>query len=258
MDPIERIREQLAVYLADPDPAEAYEYIARIDDILRSKPVPAATLPPAIERKVLDHGYVRLRAVFGDEAFIAESARQSTSGQSKGPELDGRLIRRLWRDGHTSPFEMASCTWDLKAPLFVVQQILRHRTGKFNQFSFRYSDGLKEGRQVDAESPGIEWHISDDVSPVAQGVMDEAARNSVEAYRNLLDLGCKSEDARAVLPVNVYTRLRVQFDVNNAMKFFRLRCADDVQAETRAYADAMRELMYPYFPNVFDEEARRS
>ena len=254
MDPLQRIKEQLAIYLEDPDPSEAYEYIIRISDILRAPKPEYPTI------KVLDHGYVRLRQVFGDEAFIAESARQSTSGTSKGPEMDGKLIRRLWRDGRTSPFEMASCTWDLKVPLFVVQQILRHRTAKFghfNQFSFRYSDGVKEGRRVDAESPEVEWYTPNNPSlhsPFAAEVMEEQARSAVAVYRNLLDLCVKSEDARLILPSNIYTRLRIQFDVNNAMKFFELRCADDVQAETRAYAEAMRELMRPCFPNVFAAE----
>ena len=209
------------------------------------------------ENTVLDKGHVRLVRVFGDQEFIAESARQSTSGKSKGPELDGKLIRRLWRDGHTSPFEMASCTWDLKVPLFVVQQILRHRTGRFNQFSFRYSDGISDGRTVDGTETGLEWYVSRRIPNDLAAEMDCQCRSAVEVYRAMVKDGVPSEHARGVLPINIFTRLRLQFDVNNAMKFFRLRCANDVQEETRIYATTMRSQMRPFFPDVFVAEEER-
>lgn len=204
---------------------------------------------------VLDSGWVRLSAVFGDERFIAESARQSTSGATKGEAQDRRLIKRLWKDRHTSPFEMASITFTMKAPLFVVQQILRHRTGKFNQFSFRYSDGVAEGKTVEAGEE-LDFYTPPHVRPGASyesGVRVKLAYaqiNALEAYKDLLAQGVPSELARIVLPAGLYTRLRVQFDLHNLLKFLLLRTKKDVQWETRQYAWAMWDLARPYFPGL--------
>ena len=202
---------------------------------------------------VLDSGWVRLSAIFGDEQFIAESARQSTSGATKGEEQDRRLIKRLWKDRHTSPFEMASITFTMKAPLFVVQQILRHRTGKFNQFSFRYSDGVAEGKTVEAGEE-LDFYVP----PISRAAMSlEVQRDlayaqsaAIEAYKDLLANGVPSELARIVLPAGLYTRLRVQFDLHNLLKFLLLRTKPDVQWETRQYAWAMWNLARPYFPGL--------
>ena len=207
---------------------------------------------------VLDSGWVRLSAVFGDEQFIAESARQSTSGATKGEEQDRRLIKRLWKDRHTSPFEMASVTFTMKAPLFVVQQILRHRTGKFNQFSFRYSDGVADGKTVEAGEE-LDFYVPhDNRVALALGYPDStttrdfhhAQSHAVDIYKELLSNGVPSELARIVLPAGLYTRLRVQFDLHNLLKFLLLRTKSDVQWETRQYAWAMWNLARPYFPGL--------
>ena len=198
---------------------------------------------------VLDSGWVRLSAVFGDERFIAESARQSTSGATKGEEQDRRLIKRLWKDRHTSPFEMASITFTMKAPLFVVQQILRHRTGKFNQFSFRYSDGVTEGKTVEAGEE-LDFYAPFSWRSEQKTQLENVQRNAIDAYKDLLAQGVPSELARIVLPAGLYTRLRVQFDLHNLLKFLLLRTKKDVQWETRQYAWAMWDLARPYFPGL--------
>lgn len=213
------------------------------------------------QTRLYQHGWVRLRAVHGDESFIAESARQSTSGESKGEELDGKLVGSLWTREHTSPSEMASATWDVKLPLYIANQFLRHRTAKYwkvNSFSFRYSNGVTEGRQVDPENPGLQWYIPETL-PIPEGsVMDGQCRKAVSLYHQLILNGVKSEDARAVLPGNIFVRIRFQIDMNNAMQFFRLRCAKNAQAEARAYASVMREQVREFFPSLFDAEHRRA
>lgn len=212
--------------------------------------------------EVLTDGWVRLSAVFGDEQFIAESARQSTSGTTRGEAQDRKLLARLWRDRHTSPFEMCSFTYTMKAPLFVVQQLLRHRTGKFNQFSFRYSDGVTDGKTVEPGKVGeeLDFYVP---PPVRLGVgpafqeahtwrnrIVEAQQGAVEEYRALLANGVPSELARIVLPAGVFTRLRVQMDTHNLLKFLLLRTKPDVQWETRQYAWAMWELFRRNFPSL--------
>jgi len=77
-----------------------------------------------------------------------------------------------------------------------------------------------------------------------------------KSYKGLLDAGLAKEIARFYLPVSTYTNIYVQFDLNNLIKFLRLRCAPDAQYEIQVYAEAMKKLAKQFFPislNLEDE-----
>jgi hypothetical protein len=76
----------------------------------------------------------------GCDYVIAQRARVSTGQGLKAPDVDARLIERLYKDHHTSPFEGVSFVYELEVPGFVAQQLLRHRTAKVNVFSQRYAE----------------------------------------------------------------------------------------------------------------------
>lgn len=80
---------------------------------------------------VLDHGYVRLIGSMGGDLAVVRAARVSHDADWRAGEDEGddaRLIRYLMRNGHTSPFEHVQFTFEVKAPLFVLRQWMRHRT----------------------------------------------------------------------------------------------------------------------------------
>jgi len=77
-----------------------------------------------------------------------------------------------------------------------------------------------------------------------------------QLYKELLDDGLAKEIARFYLPVSTYTEIYVQFDLNNLLKFFQLRCAEDAQYEIRTYAYAMKDLASQFFPislNIYEQ-----
>jgi thymidylate synthase ThyX/5-methylcytosine-specific restriction endonuclease McrA len=80
---------------------------------------------------VLDHGYVRLVDHMGGDLSIARAARVSydaawRAGEDEGS--DAKLIRYLWKNHHTTPFEAVTLTFEVHAPIFVFRQWHRHRT----------------------------------------------------------------------------------------------------------------------------------
>ena len=104
---------------------------------------------------VLDHGHVMLVDYMGSDTRIEEVARLSYNtgglapplgsenggGQGGGRTLrDTRgLLRYLVRHSHSSPMEQVCVTLDMKLPIFVARQLVRHRTQKLNEVSARYS-----------------------------------------------------------------------------------------------------------------------
>src|SRR5271157_1609709 len=90
---------------------------------------------------VHDHGFVALVDYMGGDAAIDTAARTSVGGNLKErSELEQtRLLGRLMKDRHTSPFEMVELKFHCAMPIFVARQWIRHRTANVNEYSGRYS-----------------------------------------------------------------------------------------------------------------------
>lgn len=199
------------------------------------------------------------------EYLIAKAARVSYNADNKTPKEDKQLIEYLLRNHHTSPLEMCSVTFCLKLPIAICRQLLRHRTGKFNEFSQRYSvveedmdrfrlntnpsSVLRGGGQLNKQSSARNLTAPQMVNIVSQINKAEELQDDIyKCYKSLLNAGLSKEVARFYLPVSTYTKIYVQFDLNNLIKFFRLRCAPDAQYEIRVYANAMKKLAKQFFP----------
>jgi len=201
---------------------------------------------------------------FTPEYLVAKAARASYNSDTKTPVADKRLVEFLLRNHHTSPLEMCSITFCIKLPIAICRQLLRHRTGKFNEFSQRYSEVTEEVDRFRLDKTAMilrgksstnkqasEFNLSSEQikSVVSQIQKAEELQDEVfKTYKSLLDLGLTREVARFYLPVSTYTNIYVQFDLNNLIKFLRLRCAPDAQYEIQVYANAMKKLAKQFFP----------
>lgn len=219
---------------------------------------------------VLDHGFVRLVDHMGDDLSIVRAARVSydaawRAGSDAGS--DARLIRRLMKDRHTSPFEAVEFQFEVYAPIFVLRQWHRHRTWSFNELSGRYRE-LPEVFYLPAPSAiGVQSKTNKqgrDTSEVAVregwglGMFEAAAKKAFEVYRDLLAGGWPRELARAVLPVSTYSHMFAKVDLRNLLHFLDLRLDPHAQYEIRGYAEAMATLVSGIVPVALSawQEAR--
>lgn len=198
---------------------------------------------------VLDHGFIRLVSYMGTDQRIVDAARVSYGDQEKEKsfEEDKRLIRRLMRDKHTSPFEMVTILYHVKLPIFVARQWIRHRTASVNEISARYSV-LKEEFYVPSEfrmqdPSNKQGSIATEVSPELKqeflSLIESSDEQSYTSYKRLLDMGLAREMARMPLGLGIYTEWYWQINLHNNFNFLRLRRAPDAQKEIRQYADIM-------------------
>ena len=203
----------------------------------------------------------------GDDLTPAAAARISFDGQPRGWDGgDGKLTRYLLTNDHLSPFEMVEVMFEVKAPIFVARQWVRHRTANWNEFSMRYAEPGRIGEYGDiefytpaqfAQQSGVNKQSSDqplspDDNVDAHAVYARANREAERAYELLIDMGVSREQARAVLPVNTYTKWVWKNDLRNTMHFMGLRQGHGAQAEIRDYADAMETLLRTRLPNLVD------
>lgn len=208
------------------------------------------------EIPVLDHGYVKLLDVMGNDEAIVDAAR--ISYDRRGKTADRALLRYLMRNRHTSPFEMGEMKFELKMPIFVARQWVRHRTCSMNEMSARYTELPDEMFVPDT----LEMQSTDNKQGRAEGsvlgqdnlrdIIQQTNEDAYRSYRILLDCGVSREIARGVLPVNIYTKFVWKMDLHNLMHFLKLRLHPHAQKEIRVYAEIMETLVKKYFPITYE------
>ena len=214
--------------------------------------VPAAEEILDKEYPVLNKGFVRLVDYYGGDQRIVQSARVSYGEGTKTVSQDGALIDYLLRHQHTSPFEQVVMTFHVKMPIFVARQWVRHRTGRMNEVSGRYSI-MKDEFYVPAEdkvSPqstdnkqGRATEAFDkDTADKIISKLEEGQKAAYESYNELIDSGLAREIARINLPLSLYTEFYWEMDLHNLFHFLKLRLDSHAQYEIRVYAEVILEI----------------
>lgn len=185
-------------------------------------------------------------------------------------ERDQGLIKFLARKEHWSPFAHPQIQVHVKAPIFVARQLAKHQVGLvWNEVSGRYVEfgheffrpdnwraadpNVKQGSKQDefiTDSPWIGPYSSTPCTPPK--VLDEVVRTCTEAYHSLLQAGVCKEQARMVLPLNLYTEWYWTGSLLAFSRVYNLRSAPDAQAETRVIAGQLDEIIRPLFPASWD------
>lgn len=250
---------------------------------------------------LLDHGYLKLIDTWGSDQAIVEGARMSTGkgflGWDPGPcpECNGAktiqqgailrgcpackgkgthkgdmsLLRYLWKNRHSTPFEMAGMTVEVKAPIMVYREWHRHRTQGYSEASARYAplpdenymptldrvmrnvtggDGRlnkQAGTEGDAElteGDALDWLAA----------LAEVYEYAERVYQMGLRMGVPRELARLSMTVGRYSKMRATCNLRNWMHFLDLRTAPNAQEEIRVYAGAVEQLVQRNFPRVFE------
>lgn len=202
--------------------------------------------------KLLDHGLLRLVDSMGDDLAIARNARVSydaawRAGEDKGS--DHRLIHYLYKNGHNTPFEAVTVTFEVKAPIFVFRQWHRHRTQSYNEISARYRElpeefYIPEAEQITSQSTDNKQMRTDEQHPDAELFRSWMRENNEAAftrYKHMIARGMPRELARSVLPVSTYSHMFATANLNNWFKFLAERLHPHAQYEIRVYAEAILE-----------------
>ena len=214
--------------------------------------VPAAEEILDKEYPVLDKGFVRLVDYFGGDQRIVQSARVSYGEGTKSVSQDGALIDYLLRHQHTSPFEQVVMTFHVKMPIFVARQWVRHRTGRMNEVSGRYSI-MKDEFYVPAEDKVSPQSTDNKQGRAAEAFdketadkiitkLEEGQKAAYESYNELIDSGLAREIARINLPLSLYTEFYWEMDLHNLFHFLKLRLDSHAQYEIRVYAEVILEI----------------
>ena len=222
--------------------------------------------------KVLDHGHIKILNISGperrpDQEFDASdrdpanSARMSFAQKDTGrtEEQDAKLCEYLLKNWHTTPFEMVEVWIEMKLPIFVARQFVRHRTVSINEVSGRYVQLPAEwyipkvvGGKAPNAKQGQENNLSEFEQEEFRAALNRHCANGYIVYNEAIDRGVAPEHARMLLSLNHYTVWLWKQDLHNLMHFLSLRMDSHAQVEAQAYANAIYNELRKSLPKTMD------
>lgn len=169
------------------------------------------------------------------------------------------LINYLIKHGHWSPFEMAHMVIEMNTSCAISQQIVRHTSFRFQEFSQRYSspDGAitYEGRKpAEKNRQSSTDELDEQVAGWWENAQDCIHEYVFEVYNDAIKRGIAKECARMILPLSTKTKIYMAGSIRSWIHYLGEqsggRCNDDVQKEHRDLAWQAREIFCQEFPTI--------
>ena len=191
----------------------------------------------------------------GEDVDVADAARVSFAKKAANYSDAGneRLINYLAREGHIAPFGHCYLRFHIKAPIFVARQLVKHKFMRMSEVSRRYVDSDPEFYIP------TEWRAkAEDVKQGSVGkcksqyfptqYLLQTHAEVTQRYKKMLQQGVCAEQARMILPVNVFTEWWWSGSLDAFADMCNLRCKPDTQYETRLVADEISTEIQKLFP----------
>lgn len=178
----------------------------------------------------------------------------------KFPNGDLGLLTSLYRDGHSTPFEMSECAFEIQAPIMVFREWHRHRTQAYSEFSARYAQmpdlhylpALERfQKQSISNKQGSAEVLPPDIADVYRTEFEGQQEEIYAHYDNLVTHGLAKEVARLNTPVSRYSKMRAKTDLRNWFGFLNLRMRPNAQWEIRQFANAVAETIKELWPKSY-------
>jgi len=193
--------------------------------------------------------------------LIAYCARRS-SGKPKdewAQDYEG-LLNYCIRNKHWSVFAMADAVVEIEGPRDILRQILRHKSGDFQEFSQRYSDDIKyTPRHIRGQDDKNRQSSVDVFTPEEKEEFAEDCAWHWMATMKLYDKWRKRNGAkeccRVFLPEGL-TMSNMAFKASVRTWLHYLDVRDDpgvTQSEHVDIARAIRAVLAPVFPAIIKE-----
>lgn len=223
--------------------------------------------------KVLDRGHIDFfdGMVSDPKIKIANAARVSFHKEVQElSEKDIKLIDFLYRNEHFSTFRHSFFSFRVKAPLMVFRQWWKYSISSefienenvgtielpetnWNEVSGRYVEFEPEfyiPNEIRIQSKSNKQGSDGKLSALHKGedpvaFFDESCKILYERYMYMITSGAAKEQARSLLPQNIYSECVWTCSLQCLLYFLHQRLKSDAQFEIRQYAKAIAELIVP-------------
>ena len=188
------------------------------------------------------------------ENIILKCARVSSSNPDS---LDTKLINYCIKNNHWSIFEMANMCVEIIAPLYVINQIIRHKSFSFQQFSMRYQNKNKLSSEIFEPEFRLKHNTNRQSSYLVHPKNDEFKKEFNDIYLQINNLYNKMvnddvacESARAILGVSEYSKIYMNGNIRSWIHYLNVRLDEHTQKEHRLIAEKVKEIFKNQLPII--------
>jgi thymidylate synthase (FAD) len=189
------------------------------------------------------------------EKLIGYTARVSSPNQDN-PEIAG-LLKYCIKHKHWSILEMASMCVEINTSRAIAQQILRHRSFHFQEFSQRYAEVpedavviYKARRQDTKNRQNSTDDLPDSLVNAWYAEQEKVWKVAREAYSFAIMNGIAKECARMVLPVQTKTKMYMTGTIRDWIHYVNLRTANGTQLEHMEIAQKIKAILIKELPII--------
>ncbi len=186
------------------------------------------------------------------DGIMAYCARVS-SPQQDNPSY-AKLLKYCSEHSHWSVFELVDLTVEITTSRAIAQQILRHRSFSFQEFSQRYAKAAMGFETYDARRQDVK-NRQNSIDDMDQATKDWFLKSQYylqarceAAYEEALERGIAKEQARFLLPASTTTKLYMKGSVRSWIHYLKVRTDSSTQKEHRDIALGIQELFKTQLP----------
>lgn len=176
------------------------------------------------------------------EEYLISEARVSNEENRLNHDTAPKLLRYLIDSKHWSPFDIIHFNFEIVTSRAIAQQLLRHRSFCFQEFSQRYSEVTEMENfelrvQADKNRQSSTGRYSN-MSLIQETYKLVAAAQDL--YKRLVADGVAKETARFILPLTTQTTIIMSGSLRSWIHFLEQRCSDHAQKEIRDIANEIK------------------
>ena len=201
---------------------------------------------------------VRLISATPEAEFIISYCARVSNPDNQDNTDNEKLIRYCIKHKHFSILEMAHVVMEIQCPRSISQQLTRHRSFSFQEFSQRYADvgsmDYPEPPDLRRQDTKNRQNSIDDLDEEMVTFYQTKAQLLFDQSRKLYDemvaVGVAKECARDVLPLATPTRLYMAGSVRSWLHYVDLRQSNGTQKEHQEIALKAKDILYEVVPTV--------
>jgi len=189
------------------------------------------------------------------QEIISYTTRVSNPENQENFDTAPKLLARCMRRKEWSPFELADMTVEIITSRAIAQQILRHRSFSFQEFSQRYSK-VQESMIYEARSqdPKNRQNSIDDLPEETKEwfIREQEINNqrAISSYEEAILKGVAKEQARFLLPLSMKTKLYMKGSVRSWIHYIEVRTGNGTQKEHQIIALEIKKIFSSQFPDI--------
>lgn len=205
--------------------------------------------------KIVDPSFRFIHALPREEAYRIISEAMSNCYRAElnaTPKTPQEMVEKAIRIGHYSVVEHVSVSVDIICDRGVTHELVRHRLASYSQESTRYCNysGEKFGRELTFIYPS--WtHTPEAMDSRKYAIWEDALRIAEVRYMEMLDAGATPQEARAVLPNSLATKIAMTANLREWAHIFKLRCDLPANPDMRQVMKMIMFGMLDLYPSVF-------